>query len=91
MERMDNLYLAIKLYHSDNHLGFNSMVKVLKDPRGKREILGVLYLSFDHHFPRFIWERSKLSMRQREYLELKAQVEVERHIAAIMEKQDLGF
>ena len=51
----------------------------------------VLYLSFDHHFPRFIWERSKLSMRQREYLELKAQVEVERHIAAIMEKQNLGF
>ena len=31
MEKTENLYLAIKLYHSDNHLGFNSMIKVLKE------------------------------------------------------------
>ncbi|MFC1586330.1 hypothetical protein ACFL5V_12350 [Fibrobacterota bacterium] len=83
MEKTDNLYFAIKLYHSDNHLGYNAVVKVLKISGEERDLQGVLYLSFDHRFPRFIWENTELTPHQREYLELKAQVEVEKHIAHI--------
>ena len=83
MKETGSLYLAIKLYHSDNHLGYNAMVKVLEEPNGEMRPCGILYISFDHRFPKFLWEKNHLTPGQREYLELRAQVEVEKNIASI--------
>jgi hypothetical protein len=86
MKETGSLYLAIKLYHSENHLGYNAMIKVLQGPESLKDPCGILYISFDHRFPKFLWEKNKLTPGQREYLELRAQVEVEKNIAALTKR-----
>ncbi len=76
-------YLVIKLFTSENHLGYNGKVEIYGDQSRFRDPQGIVYVSFDHKFPRFIWEKSSLTASTKEYLELKAQIEVEREIKAL--------
>lgn len=82
-----NLKLEVKPYKSDNYMGYNTVVQCLDGTKKRKKILGMLYVSFDHHAPRFLWENSEaLSPSIKEYLELKAQKESEHEIQGLLRK-----
>jgi hypothetical protein len=81
LEDILDMLLGIRLYPSENHLGHNAVIRILKEKeKGERELFGLLYLSYDCGYPKFLWMNNGLTASQREYIELKAQIEVEREI-----------
>ena len=77
--------IVVKPYKSDNHLGYNAVVQCLEKQGRKSRISGLLYVSFDHGSPRFLWEKAAaLSAGNREYLELIAQRESEKAIRELL-------
>ncbi|MBF0432386.1 MAG: hypothetical protein HQK83_13965, partial [Fibrobacteria bacterium] len=73
LPEMENMYLGIRLYRSENPQGCNAVVRVLNQINGVKELFGVLYVSFEKEMPDFVWMNNGLTSSQREYLELKAQ------------------
>ena len=87
MEKNDSLYLSIQLYPSENHTGYNAAIRILKDTeKDQSEEFGIFYISYDHDFPKFIWEKCYLSATTKEYLELLAQMHVEQTIESEAKK-----
>lgn len=80
---LDSVSLVVQLYHSENALGYNAKVQIFKEVQSRRELAGVMYISFDHQFPKFLWETNNLTPGEREYIELRAQMEVEGEIRSL--------
>lgn len=79
---MDKLEFNLRFYPSENSVGYNTLIRITEDQVGEdteTEKLerAVLFLSFDEVPPKFLWHESTFSYGEEEYLELRAQREVE--------------
>ena len=76
-----NLFFSIKLLAQANFMGYNARVRVLfKQPDETMDELGCFYIEYNKILPEFTWESENLDATQKEFLELRAQSEVEKAI-----------
>ena len=62
-------------------MGYNARIKVLyKHHDAEMEELGIFYTEYKNILPEFTWESGDLNATQKEFLELRAQTEVEKAI-----------
>ena len=77
-----NLFFSIKLFETPNFMGYNAKVRVLEKSEEGEEMaeLGIFFVEYRKILPEFIWESGHLDATRKEFLELRAQSEVEKAI-----------